>query len=127
MDKMNKLLEIARDQPLIFGVRLAAALYKGNKLVSYGFNSTKSHPFQKRWAYHPKAIYTHAEIDAIRNALKRDEDLDRCTLYVARVVNGQPALANPCDGCWSAIKAFGIKQVYWTLNGHGTGIYTRVS
>lgn len=125
MDKMNRLLEIVRDQPRVFGVRLAAAIYRGNRLVSYGFNSAKSHPFQKKWARHPEAIYTHAEIDAIRNALKREEDIHRCTMYVARIVNDAPALANPCSGCWSAIKAFGIKQVIWTLAGSGTESYTR--
>lgn len=120
---MNRLLEIVRDQPKIFGVRLAASLYRGNRLVSYGFTSPKSHPFQKRWAKHPKAIYTHAEIDAIRNALKREEDLTRCTLYVARVSSQGQALAFPCEGCWGAIKAFGIKQVRWTLEGSGVGSY----
>lgn len=123
MNKMKKLLEIARDQPRVFGVRIVAAIYKGNRLVSYGFNSPKSHPFQKRWAKHPEAIYTHAEIDAIRNALRRDEDLTRCTLYVARWTNQGQALAEPCDGCRAAIKAFGISQVSWTLEKDGIGKY----
>ena len=118
---MRRLIDIARDQPKVFGVRIAAALYRGNRLVSYGFNSPKSHPFQKRWAKHPEVIYTHAEVDAIRNALKRDEDLTRCSLYVARTTLQGQALAYPCDGCWSAIKAFGIRDVYWTEEKHGTG------
>ena len=123
MNKMKKLLEIARDQPRVFGVRIVAAIYKGNRLVSYGFNSHKSHPFQRQWAPHPEAIYTHAEVDAIRNALKRDEDLTRCILYVARWTNQGQALAEPCDGCRAAIKAFGIKKTYWSLKDAGVGSY----
>lgn len=123
MNKMKKLLDIARDQPKIFGVRIAASLYRGNRLISYGFNSLKSHPFQKQWSKHPEAIYTHAEIDAIRNALRRDEDLSRCHLLVARWTQLGQALAYPCEGCWAAIKAFGISQVSWTLEKDGIGKY----
>ena len=120
---MKDLIAIARDQPRIFGVRIAASLYRGNRLVAYGFNKGKSHPFQKRWAKHPEAIYTHAEIDAIRNALRRDEDLSRCTLFVARWTQLGQALAYPCEGCWAAIKSFGIRQVRWTLDNDGFGNY----
>lgn len=125
MKHMDSLILIARDQPKVFGVKIASSLYRGNRLIAYGFNSLKSHPFQKRWAPHPEAIYTHAEIDAIRNALKRDEDLTRCTLYIARWTNEGQALAEPCDGCWSAIKAFGIRQVHWTIAKKGIGSYER--
>lgn len=116
MDKMNRLLEIARDQPKIFKVRIVAAIYRKNRLISYGFNSSKTHPFQKRWAAHPEALYTHAEVDAIRNALRRGADLTRCSIYVARWTDQGPACAKPCNGCQEAIRAFGIRRTYWSLD-----------
>lgn len=120
MDKINKLLEIARDLPKVFGVQVVAAIYKGNRLVAYGFNKPKTHPFQRRWASHPLALYSHAEVDAIRKALKNGEDLTRCTIYVARWTNEGPAIARPCEGCMCAIKSFGFKQAYWTTrDGYG--------
>jgi len=67
----------------VLGLRHPSTEGIGSSLMA--LISLKSHPFQKRWAPHPEAIYTHAEIDAIRNALKRDEDLTRCTLYIARL------------------------------------------
>lgn len=121
--KIDRLLQICQDQPKIFRVKMAAAIYKGNRLVSYGFNSEKSHPFQAKWSRHPEAIYTHAEIDAIRNALKRDVDLTRCNLYIARVTIRGQGLAEPCSGCHLAIKAFGLKNAFWTLDKSGIGSY----
>jgi hypothetical protein len=32
-------------------------------------------------------------------------------------------LAYPCEGCWAAIKSFGIRQVRWTLDNDGFGNY----
>lgn len=119
MNKMNKLLEIARDLPKVFGVQVVAAIYKGNRLVAYGFNKPKTHPFQRQWAPHPLALYSHAEVDAIRKAIKQEVDLTRCTIYVARWTNDGPAIARPCNGCMCAIKSFGFKQAYWS-DRHGT-------
>lgn len=105
---------MARDMPRAFGTRIVAAIYVKNRLVAYGYNQKKSHPFQRAWAPHPDAIFLHAEVDAIRHALRRQVDLTRATLYVARWTSRGQALARPCDGCWEAIKAFGIRRVWWT-------------
>jgi deoxycytidylate deaminase len=91
--------------------------------VSYGFNSRKSHPLQYRYSKHEKATCIHAEIDAIKNALRRVtvDQLRGAFLYVARAKSPAPGkaktlkgLAKPCIGCARAIGAFGINNVHWT-------------
>jgi len=81
-------------------------------------NSKKTHPFQSKYSKHPDAIHLHAEIAAIAKARTNQSDLSDCELYVVRVKhdggNLIPALAKPCPGCWGAIRAFGIREVYYT-------------
>ena len=66
------------------------------------------------------AIYLHAEVAAIHNALKSMDDLSRkCTLIVVRVTrDGKLALAKPCIGCYRCIVEFNISKVYYSTNEH---------
>jgi tRNA(Arg) A34 adenosine deaminase TadA len=85
--------------------------------VYIGFNSRKTHPLQLKFNPHnPSAIHLHAELDAIRKAVRvHGGNLSDFSLYVARVHrSGQVALAKPCKGCQGAIVAFGIKDIQWT-------------
>jgi deoxycytidylate deaminase len=50
--------------------RLAAALVYRNEIIAMGTNKNKTHPFQKKYASNADAIFLHAEIDAICNALR---------------------------------------------------------
>lgn len=96
--------------------KMACVLTDGRNTV-VGFNQRKSHPLQKRFNPHnPKAIYLHAEVDAIRQAVRLvGADLSGFKMYVARVHrDGAEACAKPCRGCQSAILAFGIRHVEWT-------------
>lgn len=96
--------------------KLACILTDGWSTV-IGFNSRKTHPLQARFnAHNPKAICIHAEVDAIRQAIRlHGSDLSDFKMYVARVHrDGSPACAKPCKGCQSAILAFNIKEVTWT-------------
>lgn len=82
-----------------------------------GLNSRKSDPLAAKYGRHPDAIYPHAELAAIKDALQEIgvDELANCTLYVARVKkDGTPALAKPCAGCQRAIMEFGIGNVVWT-------------
>jgi deoxycytidylate deaminase len=66
-------------------------------------------------------IYLHAEIDAIRKALRRHDSLEGMQLYVSRwkwkdkdktcLVEG---MCKPCNGCQSAIEDFGIQVIHYT-------------
>ncbi len=105
--------------------RLAAAIVYKNKIVSYGFNSRKSNPLQMKFGKTEHSVYLHAEIDAIKNALKKisPQQLSKSTLLVARsrCINGDVVhgLAKPCAGCQRAIVAFGIPNVFYTEDNTG--------
>lgn len=123
-DKISSLLcAMAEDiQYPVKCFRLAAAvLYKRN-VVSFGTNSYKTDPFQSRYRKNPNAIFLHAEVAAIKNALKRIEvtDLKWCELMVVRVKRNDkntkfiPAMAKPCSGCERCLAEFGIKRILYT-------------
>lgn len=121
-----RLLEtIAIDVAPVRSSKIAAAIVIKNKLISVGTNKYKSHPFQLKFSRNPESIYLHAEVDAIKNALKKVdvEDLKRATLYVARVKREKAfdrgwiwGNSRCCKGCSSAIVAFDIKNVYYTTD-----------
>ena len=95
----------------------AASLRYKNQIVSYGVNKRKTHPLQKRFADKVERIYLHAEIDAIVSFIQKfgSDLLKETELIVVRVTkDGQPALSKPCLGCQKAIRAFNIKNVYYT-------------
>jgi deoxycytidylate deaminase len=116
--RLTELLVIAEDVSTFRKNKHAAAIYIGNKLISIGVNQLKTHPLQRRFGANQESIYLHAEIDAIRNALKKISplDIERATLYIAHVRNGRPKISKPCKGCARAIIHFGIKDVYWTTD-----------
>lgn len=123
-DKIFDALSILATDVKDFGsARLAAAIVRKNDIISFGINQRKSHPFQAKYCKNKDAIYLHAEISAISNALKRIsiEELKRCSLYVCRVKYTSTykdklifGKACPCEGCRRAIIDFGIKHVYFT-------------
>jgi tRNA(Arg) A34 adenosine deaminase TadA len=108
-----------------FGKARMSAVVKVGDTKVMGYNSKKSHPFQKRFAKDDSCIYLHAEIDAIKNYLKFTRDIDSlrdAELYIMRVKrdgrNGPwiTGLSKPCVGCLRAIATFGIPHVYYTEN-----------
>jgi tRNA(Arg) A34 adenosine deaminase TadA len=116
------LKKITKDIECVGNQTLAACVVKRNKIISFGHNKNKTHPLQNKFTKHPEAIYLHAEIDAIKNALKRvsTEDLMGSTLYVVRTKkNGSEGMAKPCKGCMQAIESFGIAEVVYTSNIEG--------
>lgn len=116
---INETLHLARAGDRVGGARLGAILTIGNQVVSMGQNMYKTHPLQKRFARRPDAIFQHAEINCIINFLRNNDaaDLQRATLYVARVLGcnmESVGMAKPCSGCSSAIEHYGIKRVVHT-------------
>ncbi len=100
----------------------AGIVYRGH-LIATGVNSYKSHPLMWEWGKNPNSIFLHAEIDAIKNALRliTQDQLAKCDIYIVRVkhpYNGSKGwtegLAKPCPGCRRAIESFGLKRVFWT-------------
>ena len=127
-DKKNieLLARLAETVEPVRKARLAASIVISNDVVSFGINQLKSHPLQSRFGKNEDSIYLHAEIDAIKNALRHInvEDLEKATLYITRVKfdswekrNLIYGLAKPCSGCQRAILTFGISRVVYTLDG----------
>lgn len=125
MSKSNKIFDILRvvaeDIEPVAAARVAAAVVYKNKIVSIGYCRYHSHPFQKKFGSNNKAIYLHAEIDAILKAKAKRVDLSKCSMYVARVKRSYSnsnafifGLAKPCEGCQKAIKFEGLKDVYYS-------------
>jgi deoxycytidylate deaminase len=108
--------------------KVSAAIVRNNKIISIGINSKKSHPMQARFGKNEESIYLHAEVAAIRNALREVsvDDLQKMEIYICRVKKPKPfskkyvwGLAKPCEGCQRAIAEFGLKRVVYTTNETG--------
>lgn len=102
-------------------IKLAAGVVYRKHLIATGVNSYKSHPMMLQYGKNSDSIFLHAEIDAIKNALRvvTQEQLAKCDLYVVRVKKNKRGqyvygLAKPCEGCSRAIATFGLKEVYYT-------------
>ena len=118
------LTRLAIENPGVQGrFKMAAGIIYKKHLIATGVNSYKTHPMMIPEYYRDGQIYLHAEIDAIRNALKliTQDQLTKCQLYVVRVKrpNGKSrnwihGLAKPCPGCQRVVANFGIETVFWT-------------
>lgn len=124
---INQLFSLARDHEAVANAKIVAALaYKGT-IISYGFNQARTSWMARRFRRNPKSHYLHAEVDAVRNALKIVDafTISKSTLYVARAKhqsrNGPMiyGMAKPCIGCQECIEFFNIKKVFYSLDGEG--------
>jgi deoxycytidylate deaminase len=124
---MKTLTKVASDicEP-VRSSRIAACVVYRNSIVAFGINEKKSHPFQAKYGKNSESIYLHAEISAIKNALRyiTPLELEKSTLYIYRIkfqdstkrkiISG---LSKPCAGCFRCISAFRIKNVYYSIEG----------
>jgi deoxycytidylate deaminase len=93
--------------------KIGAAIVKGGKILSTGFNKLKTHTLSP----HPFKS-CHAEFMAIKYLDK--EALEGTTIYVFRKnKKGEIVNSKPCPSCYKLITDSGIKQIYYT---HETGI-----
>jgi deoxycytidylate deaminase len=120
--KNLKTLALSGGHPKVW---VASALVHRNKIISYGTNQMKTHPYQHRYSKNDQCVYWHAETLAIYNADKKlnFDKFKKSVLYVVRVkYNGAgknkfvSGLAKPCDGCMRCIKKYEIKSVIYTLD-----------
>lgn len=106
-------------------VWISSAIVFRNKVISFGVNQMKSHPFQKRYSRNSEAIFFHAETSAIHIAEKRMDfnKFESSEIYIYRskyyssdkekFVSG---LAFPCEGCLRCIKEYGISKIIYSLD-----------
>jgi len=95
-------------------------VYRGQRLVSIGLNSHKTHPRSLRYGYKSKrnpdsdwTVGTHSEMSAV---LKMGSDDCRGLTLVNTRVNRKGALdySRPCEGCLNLIASLGFRDVYHT-------------
>ena len=124
--RLNTLFEIAKDLDPAGHAKLVAAIYIKNELIAVGWNQFRTSPLAAKYGKNDKAIYLHAEIHAIKQAL-RQVSVDqlargKTTLYICRAKKLAPGgkfvwgLSKPCIGCLRAIIDFGIKRVVYSLD-----------
>lgn len=101
--------------------KVCAVLVRKRKIVAFGFNHAQTHPLAVLFGKNKDAIYLHAEVDCIRQAIRYvGTDLSDCSMYVARVrENGDIACAAPCSGCKRALEHFSVGSVEYTNYGDG--------
>jgi len=129
MDRITQMLtRLAIDEGGFESVRrvpMAAGIVYKRHLVATGVNQQKTHPLMLGKGYRKDQLYMHAEVDAIRNALRliTVSQLSQCELHIVRVKHPSTdsntwihGLAKPCKGCARTIANFGITKVYWTTD-----------
>lgn len=124
---IDELFALARDREKVYRAKFAAAIaYKG-KIVAYGFNQERTSHLARRFKKNPHANWLHAEVDAVKNALKvlDQDELSKSTLYVVRAKKTDDKKsdafgdAKPCEGCRQCIEWFDIKRVYYSTEDGG--------
>lgn len=118
------LKEVALSNPKVSGARVSAAIVQKSRIISIGVNSTKSSPFQAKYAANNLSIFLHAEIAAIKNATRylEVEEFSKTSLYICRVKTDVLTnesifgMSKPCPGCTRAIVEFNIKTVLHTTD-----------
>jgi deoxycytidylate deaminase len=121
----DEIFKLAQSVEPVRGARIAAAVVRRGKVISYGYNHKKSHPFQTRFCKNRHAVFFHAEVHAIKNALKSVdvEDLSKCELYIVRAKRNSTnrkwitGMSKPCSGCQKCIDLFDLKNVYYSEEG----------
>ena len=90
------------------GLRIGAALFSGNRILSLGAN---------RWHTHPASDNQHFNrtLHAENVALLRRQHYDvigNLTLYVARQrADGSMGCSKPCDNCLELARVAGVKRI----------------
>ena len=118
----DETFKLAQSVEPVRGARIAASVVRRGKVVSYGYNHKKSHPFQAKFCKNAHAVFFHAEIHAIKNALQiiDVDDLSKCELYIVRAKRDKnnkkwiTGLSKPCSGCQKCIDLFELKNIYYS-------------
>ena len=131
MSKHTKFLNLLENEvinfPKIFRVQLGAMLVYRNVPIAFGKNHIRTDPFQARYSSNKFCIHLHAEINAIKKAIKRisPAQLKDCTMYVVRLKWDTEKLAfvwamsKPCAGCQQCLAEFGIRKIVYTTEDSG--------
>ncbi len=109
---MVKIHNTINDRSFEPNFRCIAIALNGSKLVEYGENKSKTHPFLKEM-YHDKKLMTiHAEADLTMKLLKK-ELIDSITDIM--ILRGTHNLlsSHPCSICYTLFKIYLDKTRLW--------------
>ena len=105
--------------------KIGCVVINKHTIISSGYNSrSKCHPLQakidtKRFGVECRGCI-HSETSALLPLIRDGIDLTKASIYIYREhKNGTSAIARPCPGCESLIRACGIKKVFYSIeNGY---------
>lgn len=129
--KFEKFLNIAKNQSEIskfYKFKIGAVLVIKGRIITRGYNSTKSHPLQKRYNIERLNVnnnaphYLHAEMDVLNKA--KGIDLKNAELFIYHINSlGEQKMARPCAACMKAIKEHEVGIIHYsTPDGFATEI-----
>ena len=109
--------------------KIGAVLIYKNKVISVGYNTTKSNPIQKmyniyrntnerKYDVEKRNNGVHAEIMTLQHATRSFKgDLNKCSIFVySEKKDGSTRLTKPCMGCSKMLEELGVKNIYYTTD-----------
>ena len=105
-------------------IKIGAVIVYKNRVVSVGWNTTKTNPLQKslnhlRFKADEYCASLHAEMMAFLR-LPYGLDHRNLSIYVYRENRfGELRMSRPCPSCISKIKELGINNIYYTSTDGG--------
>lgn len=123
-NKEKRFFNITRQVSLLSkykGPKIGAIVVEGNRILSSGFNSNKTHPLQHRYNiyrhfedYKNSKPLEHAEVAALSSLIGKEIEWDRISIYIYRENDkGQKMCCKPCAACERLIKDLGIRNIYY--------------
>lgn len=110
MNRISRGIKAATEAALLSTqkYRVGAAIYLGNRLISFGWNSQKTAPANGSiFKWH------HAETAALIGTSK--VELAKAVIYVVRLTKGgSKRMARPCKNCSVVLKNAGIRRAFYT-------------
>lgn len=101
-------------------IHIGCVVTEGNRIISSGFNSVRSHPVQKilnKERFKADTIHSlHAESMALIPLInKKNINWKKCSIYVYRELkNGQLGMCRPCPSCEKMIRDLGVRHIFYT-------------
>lgn len=119
-------------------IKVGAILVYKNRVISVGYNTSKSNPLQKAYnKYRTKdgRIYDtdkqnnglHAEAMCVKNAIRLfNGDLSKCSIFVySEKKDGSTRLSRPCGACQKILLDYNIHNIYYTTNNNNLFSYEK--
>ncbi len=100
----------AADNVTLYRHKHGAIVYRGNHILSIGWNKQHRIPWLARYGY--KRCLLHAETDAVIHMDPRN--VRGSSLLVVRVSKGKLKNSKPCEHCMALIIERGIREVYYS-------------